>query len=802
MAQARLEGCRFMEVNIDPAYTCWYQTLQANNHPLHHKKDGEEMESQKDTQSSGPEPEDLNIGSLNIDGHSNLIAPATLKAKQLNDASKDKFEYGEPLKKGYIRLFQLQPGSGHDPIVCSLLLSPLEGGLTPFEAVSYVWGSEDNPHPITCNWVVPFMDDEGLGFACPQELTNNMTVTDSLYQLLLRIRHPEGMRTLWIDQICIDQDKNPEKLQEKMAHVRMMAEVYSAADNVLIWLGEEDSETATAFGMMKWVAVTIEMSEQELGSLISYLATTEDFSNDETEDLVGHKQNMEHLKSLLVHVQPAVVTGMDDPASPNSTHMTLLGSRALAALLEKPWFTRSWTFQETVSARSATIVCGSHEVKWDILYQACKSMQARRMFVKGAYDRINMAFVVESTVKKGDLRRDWARLKRMSSGDQTSNSPDDSTWLRSGVFLEQRKIKRLLPLLRSTACKDPRDKVLAILGISHDDNRWIVFPDYEWDVVNLYTSIVSYWIWGVGKMDISFLNHIQDSNPKHKLPSWVPDWSTPVIATPLIDLADFSASGDTVPNVFMDEIDYLGDLAPFPHFPPLAIEGFFILKVQDVETDLTNYERHAEIMSQFENPYPTTELSYLEAYQKTVYPKIPEGFRPLERAEGTPSFWEYTNNHSPKTIPSSPESTTTTQQHYTAQDLQSQLPDLSTPSDPNSQIQHHTRAPGPGRAFFVSTTGFIGLCSKDTIPGDEIYILLGAATPFVIRVPEDKVVRRSEDYIDLRVETIHGGGVSPMTFLLELQFGHVSLNSLITLDQDDRMPPTQHQVIISRFALY
>ncbi|KAH8672789.1 heterokaryon incompatibility protein-domain-containing protein, partial [Tricladium varicosporioides] len=156
------------------------------------------------------------------------------------------FEYGEPLQKGQIRLLHLHPGSGNDPVICSLILSPLEEGTTPFQAVSYVWGSEDNPHPITCNWVVPFIDDQGVGFACPQEVTNNVAVTDNLYSLLLRIRLPEGMRTLWIDQICIDQDQNPEKLQEKMTQVRMMAEVYSAANNVLIWLGEEDSETATA----------------------------------------------------------------------------------------------------------------------------------------------------------------------------------------------------------------------------------------------------------------------------------------------------------------------------------------------------------------------------------------------------------------------------------------------------------------------------------------------------------------------------------------------------------------------------
>ena len=246
-------------------------------------------------------------------------------------------------------------------------------------------------------------------------------------------------------------------------------------------------------------------------------------------------------------------------------------------------------------------------------------------------------------------------------------------------------------------------------------------------------------------MDTSFLNHIQNSNPEHDLPSWVPDWSTPTIATPLIDLADFSASGDTAPVVFMYKIDYMGDLKPFPYFPPLVVEGFHIMAVQDAEAELTNYERHAEMMNRSANPYPTTDFSYMKAYQKTVYPMIPEDFQPVERSEGVPSFWEYTNahlkSHQSLLNSSSPEPSSATQKRYTAQDLRSILPKSSMPIDTNSQFQHHTRAPAPGRAFFVSSTGFIGLCPKNTIPGDEIYILLGAATPFVVRGSENKIVR-------------------------------------------------------------
>lgn len=157
-----------------------------------HRNYPEKLEDQKTSfQSFDGRIEDLNLNSLAIKDVSHNL---THRAQNLNDVSKKKLHYGEPLQKGEIRLLQLQPGSIDDPIVCSLILSSLES--TPFEAVSYVWGSEDNPHPITCNWAIPSFDDEGIKVACPTAVTNNMTVTENLYNLLLRIRDPENMRIL------------------------------------------------------------------------------------------------------------------------------------------------------------------------------------------------------------------------------------------------------------------------------------------------------------------------------------------------------------------------------------------------------------------------------------------------------------------------------------------------------------------------------------------------------------------------------------------------------------------------------
>ena len=48
----------------------------------------------------------------------------------------------------FVRTLILQPGVGDEPLQCKLQTSPL--GVTQFEAISYVWGSDVKDHEISC----------------------------------------------------------------------------------------------------------------------------------------------------------------------------------------------------------------------------------------------------------------------------------------------------------------------------------------------------------------------------------------------------------------------------------------------------------------------------------------------------------------------------------------------------------------------------------------------------------------------------------------------------------------------------
>jgi hypothetical protein len=83
-----------------------------------------------------------------------------------------------------------------------------------YDALSYTWGPTIGKKSITVNG-------------------KKMDVTKNLYEALLSIRLPRETRTVWADQVCIDQSNT----EEKNSQVPLMTFIYSRASDVLIWLG-------------------------------------------------------------------------------------------------------------------------------------------------------------------------------------------------------------------------------------------------------------------------------------------------------------------------------------------------------------------------------------------------------------------------------------------------------------------------------------------------------------------------------------------------------------------------------------
>ena len=97
------------------------------------------------------------------------------------------YEYS-PLKEeaGEIRLLTLHPGLLNSEIYVELHTETLtETNNSAFEALSYTWGSMENPHDIR---VGPSGNDV-------------LSVTRNLAVALSHLRHVKEVRVLWIDAI-------------------------------------------------------------------------------------------------------------------------------------------------------------------------------------------------------------------------------------------------------------------------------------------------------------------------------------------------------------------------------------------------------------------------------------------------------------------------------------------------------------------------------------------------------------------------------------------------------------------------
>ena len=117
-----------------------------------------------------------------------------------------------------------------------------------------------------------------------------------------RLRSKSETVTLWIDQICINQE-DPE---ERSTQVQLKRKIHKSAADVLIWLGDEANKSKFAI------------------ELIARLRTV----------------------------------GTD------VSTWTAKEWRALETLLSRPWFGRMWILQELGVASSATALCGSQSVPW------------------------------------------------------------------------------------------------------------------------------------------------------------------------------------------------------------------------------------------------------------------------------------------------------------------------------------------------------------------------------------------------------------------------------------------------------
>ncbi|RWA08173.1 hypothetical protein EKO27_g6931 [Xylaria grammica] len=191
---------------------------------------------------------------------------------------------------GEFRLLKLKLDEDSEPLRGSLIITSVNSP-DPFWAISYVWGPE--PTPL---W--PFYFETTLG---------KVPITESLARCLQYLRHRRVSTYLWADAVCINQQNNVEKNMQ----VRRMGSLYSKAERVIVWMGDNRDEDYQAL-----------------------------------ESLVKLQGPSEELSAWDASIYDEVCSGINN-------------------FLKRPWFTRAWIIQELVLGHKVSIMCGKSEIGWD-----------------------------------------------------------------------------------------------------------------------------------------------------------------------------------------------------------------------------------------------------------------------------------------------------------------------------------------------------------------------------------------------------------------------------------------------------
>lgn len=373
------------------------------------------------------------------------------------------------------RILTLLPGSGEHVLECILEHGDISTSPS-YDAISYVWGDPRDKVDIICNGKI-------------------LAINAALSKVLHQFRSPSERKSLWADAICINQDDD----EERGRQVRRMKDIYSRANRVLIWLGEEREESDAGIAIASDIARAYRQYTSNGDSLLDMT-----FEDEFTRQLFGKFRDRSEFPRLV----------------------------AFAKIIERLWFTRVWVVQELTLATRATVFCGDSFIDWDDLLAAITVQDHLNLWLSD-HERNAYVFVLERA------RKEWCSGIRRS--------------LLSVLFRHR--------ILDATDPRDKIFGLSALTKSELTDVQALQ-PDYNVNTTELYIAVAKEIIRQSSNLNLlSVPRRISGVGPTN-LPTWVPDWSNTRITAPLglanyndINELDFAASGSSMPQIEFNGVD-------------------------------------------------------------------------------------------------------------------------------------------------------------------------------------------------------------------------------------------------------
>jgi hypothetical protein len=629
------------------------------------------------------------------------------------------FQY-EALEPGQIRVLFIWWTMSSDDLVCGIyhtLPSQID-----YTAVSYAWESASD----TSIMDIPLIDvlevehGDGLtGLAFTDQPRRFLPIKESMWKMLLSVgmigdddglegQHDRVLATaFWIDQICINQSNNAEKSDQ----VKRMHEIYAEAETTIIYLGEPTEETNIAFEAARALAALDGLEDDE----IPY-AGEHPFG--------GKRLDWEAINTIPTYTPQYFEFKSGTQRSNPFRHfaMDILGRR---------WFDRTWVIQEIVCSREAEIKIGKFKISWESCLAACRV--ASKI---GLAARITINSNAQEVQRLEELRQHY-RIVRDTIARDRDNDGFKLRLFKSAVF---RSIPHILPKAMYKGVTDPRDKVFALFNIASEASlnalreKFSSLVDYDLPIHTVYIRACELWhsstpfdisLPGEISRELSFLDWVLDTtqNDNINLPSWVPNWmqKSPTALVRAVGCMAAVNQEENTPKprvIFPSPDQYLINEAP------LIVRGITLFLIHQACMAARRHEafsEHADAISKFSDPYLTTNLSCLQAYRTAIAPEDSEFGCWSAR---TCTFWDFVKGTPGGTYNETPRE----QPPITEKDISSEVL-MSVAMISLGYNQYLTNR----RSLFLSVNGFMGLAPKDAREGDEVVLLFGGRSPYVVR---------------------------------------------------------------------
>lgn len=622
-----------------------------------------------------------------------LAMPGALK-------SADSF-YSTFLSDKDIRLLVLHPGRFDDEVHVHMEHVTLGTQHPNYEALSYTWGNQSKTGII-------------------RNYDKDILVTPNLHSALRYLRLEDRDRVLWVDALCIDQGD----VDERNCQVRLMGNIFSEADRVIVWLGEERPATRTAFASLEALDLNHRLHEDYTG--------------------VGYERQMLWLKDDSGRGSDRGLFGISTIGLSNimydemSRNLSEVYWYAINDLLQQAWFHRLWVIQEISHAQRAIVVSGNAIIPWSTLARACLYMQEHdltRYLDQSSYYACRIVNIMEK-------------------------------------MRAQKHRRSLFDVVLTNAyggCTEPSDKIFAVMSISdgRDMSDWEFSFNYNLPTYELFKRFA---IWDIVRNRSLRVLACASAGPRNSeipppLPSWVPDWSRLMDQNVLVrcrSTSDFAASGNTQRDVRFSHnkermhvkgavVDSIRIVGSAPYF----VKTTSSLKLDERITDqlvlMNDWLRECWNIAGAGRPMTRT---IYEEFWKTMLCGLTWSGHPVPEAYSR-YFRRYLVfvRQAPKALETflkNPQAAAVTHPFVRTECLRVPLEHSYTETRSvefykwfhkhrmtNSLIEDSLQRWSARKRFCRTEDGRLARVPENAAPGDSICILHGAEVPYVLRLQED-----------------------------------------------------------------